>query len=184
GRELPGPWTAADKRFTAIAFSPDSAVLAAAVPGGPGSKAKAQAPAQIVLWNLADGKPLQTLTHDGQPARALVFSPDGKTLQSASDGAFRWWDLDTGKEERTWKPFANETQPAKGDGVKTKTFSNCVLSPDGKFAAVQVGWRMDGKDDLDGEAKKGPVDYEAFGLDLTKANLTWRAHAKALQGNK
>ena len=31
GKEMPGPWTASDKRFTAVAFSPDSAVLAAAI---------------------------------------------------------------------------------------------------------------------------------------------------------
>src|SRR5206468_6790884 len=101
------------------------------------------------------------------------------------DGVFRSWDLGSGKEERTWKPFGDEKQPAKGGATKTKSFNQCAFSPDGKFAAVEVGWRSDQKDDLErGNPKGAPIDYEAVGFDLATNKINWRATAKAPQGIK
>ena len=53
------------------------------------------------LWDAASGKELQRLTHDG-PAYAASFSPDGRTVLTASttgiaDNAWLW-DASSGKE--------------------------------------------------------------------------------------
>src|SRR2546429_686133 len=88
-----------------LAVAPDSAVLAAAIFAN--AKMKGPAPGAIILWNIAERQQLQELKHEGQVSRALVFSAGGKSLQSAGDGVFRWWDLGSGKEERTWKPFGD-----------------------------------------------------------------------------
>jgi WD40 repeat protein len=192
GKEVPGPWSADDTKYAAIAFSPDSTMLAAA--GTINSKSKEakddkqpEGPLSsvILVWNIADGKQRQMLSHQGPPARVVVFGAGGKTLHCASDGVFRWFDLDTGKEERTWKPFAGDQQPAEGGGMKTKSFANCAISPDGKFAAVEVNWGNKNKGGQGEVMKKNaPIDYEAIGFDLTTTKITWRAFAKAPQGNK
>jgi WD40 repeat protein len=70
-------------------------VLALAWRGG--LLASAGADQKVILWNLAENKPAQTLTADA-PVRALAASPDGKVLASAGDdGAVQLWDTAAGK---------------------------------------------------------------------------------------
>jgi WD40 repeat protein len=72
---------------TALAFSPDGRVLAAAT-----------TERAIRLWDVATGKPLFLLTGHSGVITALAFSPDGGTLASAAeDRTLRLWDCRTGQ---------------------------------------------------------------------------------------
>lgn len=72
-----------EKEFSDVAFSPDSATLAA-VGIDP----------IIRLWSVPDGKPLPALTGHTAANTSIKFSPDGKyLLTGSSDGTARIWDL-------------------------------------------------------------------------------------------
>ena len=72
-----------------MVFSPDGNVLATC---GVGS---------VSLWNCKSGKELPRLP--AQHVNAIAFSPDGKTLVTASDREkIRLWDIQKGKEIRAF----------------------------------------------------------------------------------
>jgi WD40 repeat protein/serine/threonine protein kinase len=74
----------------ALAFSPDSQVLASA------------AKMQVTLWEARTGKKLLTWSGHEETILALAFSPDGQRLASAScDGSVKLWDPTTGQWVRT-----------------------------------------------------------------------------------
>jgi WD40 repeat protein len=99
----------------------DGPVTALAWNGGP-VLASAGVDKKIVLWDVAGGKALQTLSAAAE-VRALVMSPDGKTLAGAGDdSAVQLWDVATAK------PGAKLT--GHTDWVLALTFS-----PDGKSLA-------------------------------------------------
>ncbi len=116
-RRLRIQWVYPSFEFYAVAFSPDSRMLATGS-GGNGNK-----PFQVKLWSIASGKLLRTMNgHRGQ-IRSVAFSPDGRTLLSASyDATIRHWDVATGKSMRRWK----------GGGG----YFSAVFSPDGKTVAA------------------------------------------------
>jgi WD40 repeat protein len=54
---------------------------------------------EIVVLNLATGRPVAVLTAHTGAVTALALSPDGKTLASTSiDGSVRLWDMETMRE--------------------------------------------------------------------------------------
>src|SRR5205823_13765317 len=116
---------------------------------------------RVVLYDIAAGKEAASLQISVPSPRAIVFTDDGKTLVTAGDGAVAWSDIASGKEQRKWKPFNDETQPSKGGGVKSKTFSNCAISPDAASLAVQVAWRAENKGPL--QEPGGQIEQEAMG---------------------
>ncbi|MDJ1178759.1 trypsin-like peptidase domain-containing protein [Roseofilum sp. BLCC_M91] len=55
----------------------------------------------IVLWNLATGEPINTLTGHQKAVNTLVVTPDGKTLISGSeDRTIKVWDLPSGELQK------------------------------------------------------------------------------------
>ncbi len=84
----------------ALAFSPDSRLLAAGCGGGDND---------IHLWDLTTGATVARLEgHSGWVA-ALAFSPDGQTLASAgADQTLRLWDVTSRKEKRRFRGHTDE----------------------------------------------------------------------------
>jgi WD40 repeat protein len=78
--------------ITAIAFAPDSKVLAT---GGWDDAVR--------LWDAATGKQVRSFAAHQSLVSGVAFSPDGKLLASRGglDGIVRLWDLATGREVRT-----------------------------------------------------------------------------------
>ena len=56
-----------------------------------------------------------------QDVKSVAFSPDGKYVLSGGSDVVMLWDIETGKEIRTFTGH-------------TKDVSSVVFSPDGKFA--------------------------------------------------
>src|SRR5437868_2020990 len=78
GKELRGPWNSANKRFTAIAFTVDGGLAAAADPGPGGGKGASQR--EVVIYDIAAAKVVKTVTGLKHSVRALVLADGGKTL--------------------------------------------------------------------------------------------------------
>ncbi len=183
GKEIPGPWTSLDIQHTTIAFSPDGMYLAAGVferffPNDAANQKKV--PPTIVLYSLTRSGKMKTLF--GQRlVRAIAFADRGKTLVSAGEGTVHWWDLASGNELRSWKPFVGDSSK---NGGKQKTFTHCAISPDGASIAVQVDF-VDPTKINNGrliQRNAAPqVDKEAVGFDLAKGEMRWRSLGKGPQ---
>ena len=106
----------------------------------------------------------------------LVFADGGKTLVTAGKDVVRWWDVATGKEKRSWKPFGDEPQPNGGAGT-TKTFAVCVLSPGGNFLAVQTASPIKADNKLQ-RSPKIDEDQEVWGIDLGMSKVMWHTRIK------
>ncbi|HTU90757.1 MAG TPA: protein kinase, partial [Gemmataceae bacterium] len=78
-----------------VAYSPDGRLLASGDDGG-----------EVRVWNMPDGTPRYVLPTSGQPIYALAFSPDGKSLLTASvrgNGDIDIWEAETGEPDGTLK---------------------------------------------------------------------------------
>ncbi len=109
--------------FTALAYSPDGRVLAAAESGPYLRPAGVEVKEPIRFWDVASGKVLSTCAAHVGGVAALSFAPDGKALASCSyDKTVRLWEVATGRELYCWK---GHQQPVY-----------CLaFSPDGKTLA-------------------------------------------------
>jgi WD40 repeat protein len=135
GTPLSTPLTHDDPVF-AVAFSPDGTKVAVAN----GSLAYVRFFGDYPLpctkrgearfWSIGSRKPLSALLQHGAPVEAVVFSPDGKTIATASsDHTARVWDASTGR------PLVNPMHHE--DEVLAVAFS-----PDGKKLATGSGLRL------------------------------------------
>jgi WD40 repeat protein len=145
-------------RVEALAFSPDSKVLAVALVEWVGSTGKPI----LELWNVEDKSMLYKLTGHGDVVRCLAFSPDGSTLASGSwDRTVKIWDVKEGGIKQSISHY---------DRVESIAFS-----PDGQYltAGSYYGyirtwntgdWTILRTQHLQGWAKS--VEYSPDGQDL------------------
>jgi RNA polymerase sigma factor (sigma-70 family) len=110
------------------AMSPDGRLLAA---GG--------WMAQVVtLWDTTTGRLLRRLPLKGDRryVRNVAFSPDGNTLVAAqSKGLLQFWDVATGKEQRTVQLHDPDRKYHPALGSLNVYFYQLHLSPDGKHVS-------------------------------------------------
>jgi WD40 repeat protein len=107
--------------FGFIAFSPDSKMLATA-------DMVITDRHSISLWDASNGTPLRSFAAHNKVIRAIVFSPDGKSLASGSDDTtIRLWDVASGAQLRSL---------TTREGVFSLAFS-----PDGKSLASSSSTR-------------------------------------------
>jgi WD40 repeat protein len=108
----------------AVAFSPDSSILASAGRvRNPNDKDENSfyKPGEIILWDVTAGKPKQTLTGFRTAVESLAFTPDGKTLIAGDfDKELSFWDVPNGKK-------------LAGITGLIDTASYLAISPDGKI---------------------------------------------------
>lgn len=147
--------------ISALAFSPDSAVLASG----------AQDDNVIRVWDVAGGREARQLEGHTGWIRSLAFSPDGSILASGStDRTIMFWDPATGRQLRTlqghtdflgniaFSPDGATLASASRDGTvrlwdvasgrQRDNFSyTAPLNPDGNvpFWLTGVSWSPDGR---------------------------------------
>jgi WD40 repeat protein len=108
---------------------------------GTGSWPPDSAPGEIKLWNVATGKECATLGRLDTMVVALAFSPDGKTLASASR-TVKLWDVPSAKEKKEFGPNEGVWLTMRNGEVVHRLRGSCwsvAFSPDGKTLAVGVG---------------------------------------------
>lgn len=123
----------ADTTDVGIAFSPDGRWLAST--GISRHESGTRHRQQVYLWDAANGKLAKTFEGHEGILMAVTFSPDGKTLATASsNGAVDLWNLETGKLHTRLRA-ADHHASASG-------FVSVVFSPGGNRLAVS---HSDGK---------------------------------------
>jgi WD40 repeat protein len=82
----------------------------------------------IKLWNVVQGRCIQTLIGHTDPVRSVSFSPNGKYIASvANDSSIRLWNVADGKCLRKIKPI-----------VPVYYFGSVEFSPDGRLLLSNV----------------------------------------------
>jgi RNA polymerase sigma factor (sigma-70 family) len=153
-----------------LAVSPDGKLLASGgfCPArlGPDGKLVVTAP-KIHLWDTATGKEVRTWEAQGA-VRQLIFSRDGKTLLSRSDGSegtIRRWDVATGKES------------AKYRVPGLTAYGPVALLPDGKTLLAACGSGLHLLDLASGKEVRSP---QAKGHDSLVYALSFTPDGKSL----
>jgi WD40 repeat protein/predicted Ser/Thr protein kinase len=98
-----------------VAYSPDGRELAAATGTG-----------NVIIWRVADGAPLRTLTGHEAAVISVAYSPDGQRLVTASlDKTARIWNLGDGATVRTLSGHEGGVRDAEfsRDGQRIATAS-------------------------------------------------------------
>ncbi|MBM4069542.1 MAG: hypothetical protein FJ271_11420 [Planctomycetes bacterium] len=112
GKEIRRFATGHKDNVFSLAYSPDSNFVASCGDSRDGV---------IMLWDVRGGKQVHRLEGHRHAVMAIAFTPDGRSLVSASvDHFIRHWDTSTGKQLWHWEEF--------GGGI-----ASLAISPDGRF---------------------------------------------------
>jgi WD40 repeat protein/tRNA A-37 threonylcarbamoyl transferase component Bud32 len=119
GRRLAGPFRHPDAVW-AVAFRPDGKAFAIGSGHSVKTDGHMKGNGEARVWDLASGEVLRTVPCHARDTLAVAFTPDGRTLVTASkDATARFWDADTGREA--------------GETIRHRGWVNAVaLSPDGR----------------------------------------------------
>jgi WD40 repeat protein len=172
GKQRPGPWSSSRTYFQVIAIAPNGATLAAT-----GFSREAMGVGfDIVLWDIATAKELISLHADdgGDTSfQTLAFADGGKTLLSAGNGTIRWWNVASGKVERSWKPPLPSPPQSSDPNIETQTSYEYLFSPDAKSVAVHITSLQYGLNIPFVIAMR-----ESLGFNLATGELRWRITSK------
>ncbi|WP_406278869.1 WD40 repeat domain-containing serine/threonine protein kinase [Embleya sp. NBC_00896] len=153
-KDVDGNWTvpAPERRWGAVAFSPDGHTLAAGADDG-----------AVVLWDAASRRQIgEPLTGHTEAIWSLAFSPDGRTLATGGgDGTARLWDVATRRQvgrlraDRfvAFSPDGRTLAAGSSDGARLwdvatqqerglldiANLSSLAYSPDGRTLATGSG---------------------------------------------
>ena len=134
-----------------VVFSPD------------GSLAASCSSRSARVWEIATGKVVQNIPHDGNAFESVAISPDGSRLATASDsGSVNIWEIASGKPILTFRGHS--------DGVES-----VVFHPDGRVIASQSPSEVKTWDSLTG------TEIQTFPTELSYLNaLAFTPDGKAL----
>jgi WD40 repeat protein len=138
--KIPG----AGRAIWSAAFSPDGRTLATG--DGQGN---------VIVWDVSEGRAIDTLEGHNDAITGVAFGPDGRTLYTTSaDSTARIWDV--AGYRRLARPFRTNSVNDPG----TSSPRAFALSPDGRTLAAA---RRDGRVDLiDAETLRRTGGFKAF----------------------
>ena len=105
-----------DNRFSLVALSPDSAILASPFKE------------EIRFWDTTTQQHIATLTGRKNKVGSIVFSPNGQTIVSCKNNMIELWDVHTAKHKTSLQGH-------------TSHINSLSFSPDGKMLASASGNR-------------------------------------------
>jgi WD40 repeat protein/predicted Ser/Thr protein kinase len=156
--------------LTALVFSPEGSLLAAAENGDEGA---------VRLWEVGEGKEKSRIRTGNKTVRALAFSPDGARLATGSaDGAVVVWALPEGRRLNGWPGHQGPVTAVAFDGAGKSVVSG---SSDGTVVVTDVAT---GQPSLKPRPYRSPVQSVALSDDARLLAVGLEAGVQVLDAVK